>query len=198
MNSKNTLQEYCQKRKIPLPVYNTVICDGTPTVPIFESIVSFGNDMYRATGLTKIAAEKDVARMICESLPTITPCVSQPKYKSLRSVPIESYQRVYLIDGDNCHVTNNRHFDDMSSLFIYFIAKNNTHPYPFQHQAQHPNCCVFVSDSIGRDATDHMLTFYLGQMSVMWCGKTYFIVTKDHFAECLEKIMCDCQVLCSL
>lgn len=205
MSSKNILQEYCQKNKIPMPIYNTVIIGGTQTIPIFESTLIFNKNTYCATGATKIMAEKKVAQSVYQSLPTITRSIIhivtptfKQKYCSIQAILGEQYHQIYLIDGDNCHITDDKIFEDNSNLFIYFVAKNNTRPYPFLHQEKYDNCCVFISDSTNRDATDHLLTFNLGKMSILWKDKKYYIVTKDHFGECLEKFMTNCQFICSI
>jgi hypothetical protein len=201
MSSKNILQEYCQKNGLPLPSYTTMIVNDNKTLPVFESSIMFNKVIYLARGSTKIAAEKAVAQEVCQILPN--PAKSSPlsicqKYSDLISVPVEIYSRIYLIDGDNCMVTNDETFDDTDSLFIYFVAKNSTKRSVFSHQEKFSNCCVFISDSTNRDATDHLLTFYLGKMSVLWNNKNYYIVTKDHFGECLEKFMENCHFICSI
>jgi hypothetical protein len=204
MSSKNTLQEYCQKNGQPLPIYTTVRINDRSLMPLFESTLVFNGTPYTARGATKVAAEKQVAT---EVLPHLSESVAQigaigalrQKYASLTDIPNDTYQLIYLIDGDNCHVTHEEMFMEIHSLFIYFVAKNNSHRYPFAHQEKYANCCVFISDSIGRDATDHLLTFYLGKMSILWAtNKTYYIVTLDHFGECLEKFMQNCHFICKI
>lgn len=120
------------------------------------------------------------------------------KFASILDIPSSAYQTIYLIDGDSCHVENESKFSEAGSLFVYFVAKNTTKPSPADHQHRFENCCIFISDSIGRDAADHLLTFTLGQMTAIWHGKKYIIATHDHFGECLEKFVPGCQCICSL
>jgi Double-stranded RNA binding motif len=135
MSSKNTLQEYCQKRKLPIPVYDTVQINNGENPPIFESSLIFDDIIYKAQGRTKVGAEKDVAKIVCEHLDVSD--VSKPKhityltqkYENLFSIPIDKYNKIYLIDGDNCHITNEDVFECSDCLFIYFVAKNNTIPH---------------------------------------------------------------------
>lgn len=200
MSTKNKLQEYCQKHQLDLPEYRTRRISQLTDLPLFESILVFQNVTYQGQGLNKIAAEKDVADKVCQHL--IDNEVNMPqfevKYHSVRTLPIDKYQHIYLIDGDNCQVSNLNIFNQKSNFFIYFIAKNNTKVVPFIHQKDYINCCVMISESIGRDAVDHLLTFYLGQLTLLWADRDYYVVTRDHFGECLTKIAPNCQLVCSL
>lgn len=202
MNSKNILQEFCQKNKYPLPSYNTLRISGDDTHPIFESTIVFENRSFKATGNSKVEAEKSVAKTaydICETLTNNRNSKLTQKYDyDLLQIPID-YETIYLIDGDNYTISGEEEkvFEEYDSLFIYFIAKNNTRPQPIRQQQEHDNCCIFISDSISHDAVDHLISFFLGKMSVIWTGKKYYIVTRDHFAECLEKFQSNTKVICS-
>lgn len=295
MSSKNILQEFCQKYRVPLPVYDAQRIGGTDHVPQFKCTVTINGRSYAATGSTKINAEKNAAQRVIDahkydprsilaraedpeignpkapsqgtgqsatpltqindpaiisfqrasSIPAAAPDISSfvepfgresknPKYATIRDIPIEHFEIVYLIDGDNCNVTNEDLFANEKALFIYFIAKNNTKPFPFAHQSRYRNCCVFIADTVARDAVDHMISFFLGQMTILWdpnarphlnaspsrrpnghpsripngrpnghhsarlCARTiqYFIVTRDHFGECLEKFAPNCRLAC--
>lgn len=201
MSAKNILQEFCQKNRLPIPVYFTNRISDIKSLPIFESIITFNNVTYRAQGSNKVAAEKEVAQQVCKFLST----ASQPqefilcqKYTDLTKIPIDQYSQIYLIDGDNCHVINENVFQHSTCLYIYFVAQNTTKPQPLTHQQKYANCCVFISESIGRDAVDHLLTFSLGQMSIIWSNKVYYVVTRDHFGECLKTFMKNCHLICSI
>lgn len=204
MSSKNTLQEFCQKSKLPMPEYNTVRKSLETEPPYFESVVIFNGHTYSGVGSTKIMAEKNVAEKICHDTGIGTTPVEtanmkmEQKFHSLTEINAEKYENVFLVDGDNTHVIDTKIFGDDKNLIIYFIAKNTTKQIPLIHQQQYANCCIFISESIERDAVDHFLTFNLGKISVMWKNKKYFVVTKDHFGGCLEKIVENCKLICSL
>jgi hypothetical protein len=204
MSAKNTLQEYCQKNNLPLPIYLTVRVSDTRDSPLFESTTNFNQVTYRGLGTNKTAAEQDTAKQVCQILPQQSsvkqnqPLSISQKYPNPMAIPMSQYGRIYLIDGDNCHVTDEKLFDVSDSLYMYIIARNNTHPQPLLHQQKYSNCCVFVSETISRDAVDHLLTFFLGQLSITQPDKHYYVVTKDHFGECLESFMSNCKLVCSL
>lgn len=203
MSSKNIFQEYCQKHKIPLPIYDTKQIQQLPI--LFESKVNFNGVEYSARGSSKVIAEKEVATLVCgniyDNISILTDVEQQKltqKYDNITDIPIENFQKIYLIDGDNYHVTNESVFQRTDSLYIYIVAKNNTKPQPIIQQQKYNNCCIFISESVNRDAVDHLITFNLGKMSVMWKNKEYYIVTRDHFGECLEKFMQSCHFICSI
>jgi hypothetical protein len=223
MSTKNKLQEYCQKSKISFPSYDTKRIGGDDTYPakpagreaspMFESTVVFKNQTFKAIGHTKIEAEKLVASQICETLERdIVVARLRQKYADIRDIPMDSlinpastqgsqcYQTIYLIDGDNYTISEEEEkvFEEPDSLFIYFVAKNNTRPQPIQQQHKHDNCCVFISDSVSRDAVDHFITFSLGKMSILWNEKKYYILTRDHFGECLQRFIPNCKFICSI
>ena len=208
---KNVLQEYCHKMRIPVPAYNTNRISAITEMPLFESILTFQGETYHATGATKINAEKEVARIAWEKFARKSPpreCATRSppaplrlhqKYEHITAILDEEYDQVYLIDGDNCHITDETVFADPKKLFIYFVAKNTTKLVAMRHQDQYENCCLFISDSIGQDAVDHLLSFTLGQMSISWHrGLEYYIVTRDHFGECLQAFIPRCKLLCRM
>lgn len=202
MSSKNTLQEYCQKHKLSLPNYVTPRISKITDQPLFESTITFNGITYKATGATKIMAEKDVAQLVCNNMASLKLTETIPqlyqKYESLEKSPINKYKNIYLVDGDNCNIVNEKLFDDPNNFVIYFIAKNNTKPFPMTHQKTYENCCVFISDTINRDAVDHLITLYLGKMTILIPDKIFYVVTKDHFGECLEKFVKDCHLICNI
>lgn len=199
------LQEYCHKLRIIVPTYNTNRISAITEMPLFESILTFQDETFRATGATKINAEKEVARLACEKfvksqlhLSMSAPLRLYQKYEHITSIFDEEYDKVYLIDGDNCHVTDETIFADPKKLFIYFVAKNTTKIILMKHQEQYENCCIFISNSIGQDAVDHLLSFTLGQMTMAWRHLDYFVVTRDHFGECLQAFVPNCKLLCTI
>jgi hypothetical protein len=223
MSSKNRLQEYCQRHHLANPEYLSECITSLREPPRFHSTVTFLEHTYEGYGPTRIGAEKDAAERACSDIPPEFPkyipsmennlcaidsaiiSVTQyktsgltQKYTSILDIPSHRYQTIYLIDGDNCHVENEGMFGTPTALFVYFIAKNTTKPFPSEHQQRFENCCTFISDSIGRDAADHLLTFTLGQMTAIWTDKKYIIVTHDHFGECLEKFVSGCRCICAI
>ena len=202
-NSKNKLQEYCQKNKLPLPAYDTVQTNEGKYPPIFESTLVFNKISYHSIGKSKVNVEKEIAQLVCDQLESLeleeTTNTLVQKYSDIEHIPIENYNRIYLIDGDNCQIGDEACFNDLNSLYIYFVAMNSTRLICRKHQQKYDNCCIFISPTISKDSVDHFISYHLGKMSVLWGeNKEYFIYTRDHFGECLEKFIPRCHLICSM
>ena len=174
-SAKNILQEYFQKNKLPLPTYETTQTNENKYPPLFESTLVFNKISFHGYGKSKVNAEKEVAQMVCDNLESLSLNEEKiplaQKYCDIEHIPIQNHQKkIYLIDGDNCHIEDETCFSNRDSLYIYFIAKNNTQPMCRIHQQNYVNCCLFITSSISKDSVDHFITYCFGKMSI--CGKT--------------------------
>lgn len=216
ISSKNLLQEYCQKNQLSMPIYHTTRCEGyKDNEPMWEANVTcvVNAQIFQALGKTKKEAELKAADLMYNSIfktktsststsmpnniakPTIS---RQQKIDDITKIAIREYDTIILVDGENCDIT----FDqlDEHNLVLIFVAKNTTKNIVFQHQFIHKHCYVFISESVGKDAADHYLTFMAGKLSMMdvMKNKQCYVLTKDHYGEFLEKFMPKCKFICSL
>ena len=169
INSKNLLQEICQKNKKPLPVYTTIKSHDS-----FLSTVkvTYNGSDYEATGeerTRKTDAEISVAQAMLVIL------------KSLREQQIQTftaYRDVYvLIDIENIHVGDFfEHYQFNDKYYFMGFATEN-----------HPAITVCSSlvkietiKSSQKDAADVLLIYYASQISNY---AKIIIVTKDHFGQ---------------
>jgi len=215
MNYKNTLQEFLQKQRLPLPKYNTIRTGGSDHMPLWISNIQVNGKIFQGNPYsTKVDAENSVAQIcydhiISDSNPNITninlPNQEQyevkQKSRSIYDVNISGYDKIILIDADNCDVDINA--DNYSTiLFLFFCAKNTTKKLCFKLQHKYDNCYVFISESVGRDATDHLLTFVAGIIDctnrISKINPIHYVLTKDHFGEYLEKFMTNTSFICSI
>lgn len=202
MSSKNLLQEYCQKNNISLPIYKTDRSDktGQDHNPTWKSNVIINKMSFSGIGSTKTKAELIAAQIAYEhiTLKTIAKpiieIVRKQKVKSLEDIDFGAFDKIILVDGENCNVNQ---IDDANVLI--FVAKNTTKNIVFELQSKYDNYYVFISDSVGKDAADHLLTFYAGQLHVLNKNPDaqYFVLTKDHYGEFLEKFMYNCKFICT-
>ena len=100
-----------------------------------------------------------------------------------------------MVDGENCDLNMTK--IDSNILVLFFAAKNTTKNKIFEHQTKYNNCYVFLSQCVGKDAADHLLTFYAGKLSMI-TNKKMLVMTRDHYGEFLERFMENCQFICSL
>jgi len=198
---KNILQEYFQKNKLPLPVYNCININSDKTNPVWKASVFCFNLEFTGVGNTKRTAEGLAAKNACNHF-LMTKPITKPdaptkqKVKSLSDIKFNDYNTILLVDGENCDVNINKIGKDI--LILIFVSKNTTKKLVFQLQNEEDNCYVFISERVGPDAADHLLTFYAGKLSVLYPDKSYYIFTKDHYGEYLETFMDNCKFICSL
>lgn len=220
MNYKGFVNEFCQKNKLLLPQYDTKRVGGHDHDPIWESRLTLLNKTFMSTNKSKIQAETNVAKLCYDYLQnnkSIANCttVTQPitsqavqkltlqvaqKCASVYNINFSDYQKIVFVDVENCEIALDQEYENI--LFLFFCAKNTTRKTCFGYQNKYKNCFVFVSQSVAKDAADHLLTFNAG---IVEClnkmnkhKPQYYIITKDHYGECLEKFMDNCHFVCSI
>ena len=197
---KNILQEYCQKNGLDMPVYNTtqlgIIFDSNTI--IWKSVL---NKDVSGIDTTKRNAENRAAALLMNYLNSNSNSNNsgvvnrKQKVIKLQDIDFTLYNRVVLVDGENCDFEMDKF--EKTTLVCIFVAKNTSKNIVFVYQEKYENCYVFVSDSVGRDAADHLLTFSAGILSIINPASLYYILTKDHYGEFLEKFMKNCKFICS-
>lgn len=220
---KNLLQEYHQKNKLNLPLYSSKrIDDGIDNAPIWKSTVIVANISFNGISGSKkdadnIAAnhaykyiisidqsfQKNVNMNINKNInKNININVSQKshniyqKVQALNEINVHNYKIVLLVDGENCDFDITKLPND--TLVLIFASKNTSKKNIFQFQNDYENCYIFISQCVGRDAADHLLTYYAGKLSILYENMQYYILTKDHYGEFLEKFMNKCKFICSI
>lgn len=203
---KNIIQEYCQKNNLEFPKYTTLKIGTTENNQIiWKCTVSFNNyPDCDGIDLTKKGAEIRAAGALYILIHDQKLIQNNQDYAILRTQKIDditklnfvAFDRIFLMDGENCDFEIEKL--NSKDLILIFVAKNTSKNIVFQLQEKYDNCYVFISDCVGKDAADHLLTFYAGILSVISGNSSYFILTKDHYGEFLEKFMYDCKFICSL
>ncbi len=210
---KNLLQEYYQKNQLNVPIYSTFPIENKYSyIPMWKSIVTIhdkkefvgiSGDLYTKTPGNKKDAENDAAKNAYNHLiksnklniATNTVPITQ-KVKSLNDINVANFREVLLVDSENCDLEIEKINNDI--LILMFVSKNTTKKVVFQLQDKYNNCYVFISESVGRDAADHLLTFYAGKLSILYGEMQYYVLTKDHYGEFLERFMSKCKFICSI
>lgn len=205
MSFKNIVQEHCQKNKITLPHYVTNRIGGNDHLPEWQSTVDIFGQTFRSIGNTKIIAEMNTAKMIHDYIKNIniigkqiSPIVNvHQKCNSIYDIDLGKYNKIIFVDADNCDVILNAEYENV--LLLFFCAKNTSKKVCFELQNKFNNVYVFISQSVGRDSADHLLTFTAGIVSCLNKSKNvmYYVLTKDHFGEYLERFMVNTKFICS-
>jgi hypothetical protein len=191
---KNLLQEHFQQNKLALPVYTAKKVGDRWQA----SVILMNNQTFTDTANSKKEAELLAAKKACNNIVNKAQIiqVSVLQKANLSDIDFSGYDIVLLIDGENFDLDINKVTNNM--LVLFFVSKNTTKKLVFQLQNSYSNCFVFISESVGRDAADHLLTFYAGKLSIVHHNKKYFVLTKDHYGEFLEKFMDNCKFVCSM
>lgn len=204
LNNKNNLQDYCQKNKLPLPQYNTQKIETDNNSVSFKATIIIFDKEFIAFGSSKKDAEKNVAGSVLTFMNCGITRPSSPKIKrasKIKFIEVMNHIRptttILLVDAENSDIDIDILKENIIALF--FVAKNTTKNKVFELQEKYHNCFVFISDSIGRDAADHLMTFHAGQLALLNQNGTnkYYVLTKDHFGEFFEKLMPNCKLICS-
>ncbi len=214
MSAKNLLQEFCQKSKLDTPKYNTVRIGGDDHNPIWKADLMVFDKKFSSEGKTKKEAELNVAdvayKKIKKTKVTVVvkerenaPVISKVQKSTLEKINLSPFKNIILVDAENQDVDDKYLTSNTKdNMFMMFVAKNTSKNWVFRAQDNFKDSCyVFISQCVGKDAADHMLTFYLGKLSVLAPDKKYYILTKDHYGEYLphfcpnSKFICSCDEL---
>jgi len=187
MSYKTELNLLCQKKKIPLPQYNTIFVSGKSHCPLYKSTLIVEGKTFTEFGSNKKDIENKIAYDVLKCFKNnATLMIEQPKIRTCKDLDIRNidFETMILIDGDNVDPPNIEYqkFDD--TIFIIFLAKNSTRlSRSCTIETQNSNCYIIKTKSIAADVTDHLITYHLGMLQTVHENKKYVIVTKDHFGE---------------
>lgn len=206
MSFKSRLHELFQKQNMKMPTFTH---EPIPkdNIVIWKASVRIDDHAFEAVKMTKKIAEQECSKQALEYLansqhkPTSPrPLVSNPfaesnlyEKKMLEDIKLDSFQKIVLIDGENF---NFKSFENQPEvLILIFVAKNTSKKIVVQLQDKFPNVYLFISKCVGKDAADHLLTFYAGKLSILRPNASYSVVTKDHYGEFLEHFLPDCKFI---
>ena len=193
MNSKNLLQEFCQKRGLALPKYETGLAGGMAHNPRFVSsvIVTYEETLYKVTGDTagnKKEAEMNAAEMLLSKLDAVQKENTKHYKPSTRSA-------IYvMIDLENIHVGDffdHKVFHRSYSEFSFVGCATEGHPSLKNIQSSSGNDIIKIISikSSHKDATDTLMIFGVGALVSQDNTAIFVIVTKDHFGAPLVEII---------
>ncbi len=169
-NKKNKLQEFCQKQKIGLPLYEQInnMYGFVSSVSLKfqgKDFICLGSPKNNKKNSEKSAAEKLLHKL--------------DEFIIINKQKIVSVTPVYvLIDLENIHVKDfldSYHFENI--YFIGFSSKN--------YQVYTENMNIKVVDSLRRDAADILLTMYVAKLVLEKAGDI-IVISKDHFGSAIE------------
>jgi Double-stranded RNA binding motif len=196
-SNKNLLQEILQKNKLPLPQYETVPIVNSKVIS-FQSTVLLFDQKFQGTGNNMKDAEQNCAKLaydfLCQNKSDLFR--AEKELKILKNFDVSHYHyenidNIVFIDGENVDISLENLIDYKQTLFLVFVSKNTTKKQCFHIENHNSNCFLLVTQSMGKDSADHYLTFVFGQLSIILNHQkiNYYLISRDHFIECLTTFM---------
>lgn len=177
MNSKNLLQEYCQRNNYPLPEYQTRSAGNDffiSTVLVCGNAAYTGDPASRKKDAEMNAATKAYQSICAENLEKKSSFQGSEKLGIF--IDLENKQKIYDELDQHFHL-------DKSKFDIHiFITKNHV-----LAQKEFPYASKHLVDSMMKDAVDTYLIFMLGKLADKY--EDFIIVTGDHYAKVMEEIL---------
>lgn len=188
-NFKNKLQEYCMKKKISLPVYDTEqYVDQVTKKNLFKSKVTVLNESCVSSDYynTKVDAEKNAAQLLFELL-----------QKTPHSNNNNSNHGIYIFDLENMHTTE---IPNRNQIFIGFISSTHSslnnynkwkHITDFTDDIKYGYCYIIALNNFGlKDMIDHYISAYTYKIALWYnsyhskYGSNIYIISRDKSAWC--------------
>jgi hypothetical protein len=173
-SSKNKLQEYYQKKSLPLPNYDTTkIVDQY--VPTWECKLTIENKIFFGYDSKKTGAEIKAAELALDYLTSLK-----------RSVVCTKSSTIILIDIENCPTIFFELFDfKLDVKIVGFLSKNH----PLNKKVVDYSEFIVRVPSTRKDAADVGMILYIGQHIDKY--DEFIIVTYDHFADSVADCLAD-------
>lgn len=190
LSAKNRLQEYYQKQKLPLPIYDSTNLSSVPHLPSWRATVTLydGTQYDSPVCTTKTKAElgaAECALKVVDCIPPSTkPSIAEKhfRYPIYVFIDVENQSSDAVIElCHRCRISTN--------LIIYAISGfkhvSATKDYPDKRVIK------MLSPSSRRDGADFYMVMKigecLGEMKVS--AGSVVVVTRDHFGDVMEDIL---------
>lgn len=186
MSAKNQLQEFFQKRRLPLPIYNIIRVGGTDHEPLWQATVCYNNG----------DGDKIIKGEIFPSKAQATMAVAEQVLKSLNtsnSVKIISPPRTVLfVDVENMPNFIDEVQKQIDKITIYaFIGHHHclaTKEWPSSNVIN-SNVIKILAHSTRPDGTDTAMQVYVGYYLAQNLYDRYYIATRDHYGSTLVEMI---------
>ena len=193
---KNQLQEILQRNKLELPKYETIQMPNVKEIN-FLSTVRVLDQQFQAVNSRKKDAEKSSAEKaynyLKENHKELFETLFEGELKILKEFDVKNHDyrnvnNIVCLDGENVDIPQDDLTKYADKLFLIFVSKNTTKKKCFRVENKNANVYLFVAQTTISDSADHLLTFKLGQLSMVLVNREirFTVISKDHFVECLD------------
>lgn len=186
--SKNTLQEYCQGRKLPLPSYKTIRVGGSDHAPTWKSTVTIydGRQFEGDIGPIKSRAEGLAAFNAISALNHTKISEIDRKVPEISKQIMMPPKTALLVDVENLPKFIDELPLNINNLTVYaFIGRHHC----LVDKKFPPGTIKVISPSTRPDGTDTCMQVYTGALLSKEVYDTYLIATRDHYGSALVEMI---------
>ena len=175
--ARNQLQEYCQKNKHPLPIYETTRTGGFDHAPLFISMVTVqGSSFCGYEAETKSKAESSAALV----------ALNHKSKKVSKESPVFTKKTALLVDVENLQKFIDELSGPIDNLTVYaFVGEHHC----LVDKELPPDVIRVISPSTRPDGTDTCMQVYIGALLGQETYEEYIIATRDHYGSAVVEMI---------
>ena len=193
---RTLLNTYCQKNSLLYPKFNTQKISGEAHKPVFQCKIIFEYKSYISNLLaTKAECEEDIAKQIYEELNKEDENNDEniKTYKNFRDFlgfliqekKSKSTLKLMMIDLENISNIDWENVKKYANSHTIVIVKGKGSNLKFQRNDI--ELCMVIAEIYDKDAADTLMILIVGASFTF--VDEYVIISRDHFATTLKKIM---------
>lgn len=183
MNYKNLLQEYLQKERYSLPIYDGNFdisgWNGNVTINIDKKCLTF----YGLICNNKKESQQDASKKALDYLKKYKKGI---KYKIYKDGNILNHQDIIFIDIENI----SKYIYIIPDKYIYgFISTNSSLYNKIEDIKQYMN--LYIYEGVEKDGADILLAMMVSEniQHIKKYKNKVIILTNDHYGICIKKIL---------
>lgn len=180
MNAKNQLQEFCQKRKLSIPIYNTIAVSHPITG--WRSSITFSDIEYTSDVFpSKVKAELHVAELVLNDTITNLPTYRHP----------EQPDAYVFIDLENVPIPIDVNIRFKSTAYVVGILSSNSALTAFESELK-SKMELIISPCTMHDGADVEIIMHITSLIIddkIPKDKWIYIVSKDKLLETFANIL---------
>jgi hypothetical protein len=180
VSAKNILQEFCQRKKIPFPIYDSKRTGGTAHEPIWECVCTLNIDgetlQEKSTSSNKTTGQLLCAQQLLNKMSDLAPPKKLFNGNSVILIDVENIPQI-LEELETFDFQGN---EDKSSVYLF-------HSQNFTLKQFFPGVKVCSIKSSLKDSVDIAIQLKVGEL--LNTTESFVIITRDHFAHSLREIL---------
>lgn len=196
--AKNALQEYCQKHKQPLPVYDTIPYPKNAGVQWVSTVtLADGNKFVGDSDIRKTLAEIKAAQRALDEIEQTANIANNAKITEVNKLAekyfrkIHSRKRIILVDLDNMQGIVDKTIDSDDEVYGFLSTRTAID----REKLSQLDIKLVEIDSAVNDAVDHLLTWYASKLAIEYekidpeLLPQIIVASRDKFADITRQLL---------